>query len=93
MNEEMLKIIVNQKRDIDGLHDYVDAGFKVICDWGKKDRKDIRFISFCVGVMFFVVYKQSSKINKLEKRIEKLEREEPEEVIADNDPLGQASAE
>lgn len=85
MDEESLKIIVNQKREIDNLHEYFDAGFKVICDWGRKDHKNINFLSFCVGVMFYVICHQNSRINKLEKKIIKLEKEKL--VRETKDPL------
>lgn len=94
MNEDTLNIIVCQKRDIEKLNEYVDAGFKVICDWGKKDHKSINILSFTVGVLIFSVIHQNSKIKKLEKKIDKLCKDnQVVEIEKDNDPLEKVSAE
>jgi len=95
MNEESLKIIVSQKRENDDLHDYVDAGFRVICDWGKQDHKKINTLTVCVGVMFGIMFAsvrhQNRKIRKLENKINELTKGEVKET--DNDPLEKVSAE
>lgn len=93
MNEESLSIIVSQKREIESLHEYVDAGFKVICDWGKKDHKSIKFLSFCFGVMAYTVYRQNVRLKKLEKQIEEMTKEELVENMEENDPVEKVSAE
>lgn len=93
MNEESLNIIVSQKREIDNLRDYVDAGFKVICGWGKKDHKSINFLSFCFGVMAFAVCRQNRKIKKLEMQINELNKQESVENKEENDRLEKTSAE
>lgn len=81
MNEEILKIIVDQKRDIENLNNYVDAGFKLVCDRGKKDRKSINFLSFCAGFMAFKLFQQNLRIKRLEKQME----ESKNNII--NDPV------
>ena len=69
MNEESFKIIANQKRDIEFLNDYVDTGFKIMYESGKANHKNIMFLSFCMGFVGFVLYRQNKKIRKLEKQI------------------------
>ena len=93
MNEESLSIIVSQKRELENLHEYIDAGFKIICDWGKKDQKRIKFLSFCFGVMAYTVYRQGVRLKKLEKQIEEMTKEELVENMEDTDPVEEVSAE
>ena len=93
MKEEKFTIIVSPKRDADSLGKYVDSGFKTICDWEKRDHRDIKFLSFCFGVMIFVVWNQGIKLKKLEKQIKELKKEEPVEVITNNDPLEEVPVE
>lgn len=92
MNEETLSIIVNQKRDIEKLEDYVNSGFKIICDWGKKDHRSIVFLSLCFGVMTVVVHGHNVRIKKLEKQIKELTNKEIDNKV-NNDPLETSSAE
>lgn len=93
MNEENLKIIVSQKRDIENLRDYVDAGFKVICDWGKRDHEKIKLLRICVGILFVAVYRQSVKIKKLESKINENVNEETVDNDASSDKLEEVTVE
>lgn len=96
MNEESLSIIVNQKRDIENLHEYVDAGFKVICDWGRQDHKSIKILSFCFGVMVFALHRQNKRIKKLEMKVNELNdlnKQEHDEIMENNVPLEEAPTE
>ena len=84
MNEENLSIIISQKRDIIKLEEYVDAGFKYICECGKRDHRKITFTGIGVGIMAIVLYEHRLKIKKLEKRVKELEEASGETTLAED---------
>ena len=89
MNEESFNIIANQKRSIDNLQDYVDAGFKICFERSKKNKRSINFVGFCVGFMTVVLYEQNKRIKKLE---QSLENNKVEEIEKNEDVLEEVAA-
>ena len=71
MNEDKMRIIIAPVEYISTMRECHDMI--------KQDRKDIKFLSFCLGVMAFVLIRQNMRIKKLEKQ--------------QNDPLVEVPAE